>query len=316
MPRILMILTSHRLDCLRLCIAMLAEGGSLARFDRVVMLCSGVEGRHRRFVEALPRLYPQGRWEFIHGPRGRGAPISALQNECVRRHPDALYFKIDEDTLVSRDWDEELAAAYARHRDDARLSLLTATVVNNQRGAFRLLQAFPELAGEFTRRFNMPIVPDRMGPVWHHPDIAAWLMRRFLNLDAANAELRARAGDPEEAFSYPFSINCIAYDYRHWCEIGGVPEQDENGWGEWIPRNGKVIVLAARALVHHYAFFVQQDWLDRTTLLEDLARANLGRSLSPWPCHVTRLLRVIEQVPRMARRRWSRLSGQPGAAGA
>lgn len=342
-----MILTSHRLDCFKLAIDFLAHGGSLQRFDHVVLLCSGLPARHRRYVESLPGSLPEIPWEFLHGPRGRGKPISDLQNECVRRHPDSLYFKIDEDTFVSSDWDLVLADAYAQHSHDPRLSLLTPVVTNNQRGAYFLMNLFHELGEEFTQTFNQPIVNERMGPVWLFPQCAEFMIRRFLNLDAANAELRERlktedrrpqttdprpqtSGTHNEApaaqrqepsspstlnlepstpapsaahhaplqtFSYPFSINCICYDYRHWLEIGGVPEQDENGWGEWIPSHDKYVVLAARALVHHYAFFVQQRWLDRTPLLEDLRRENLPHTLGWQDLGPARARRWLQQVP-------------------
>ncbi len=307
-----MILTSHRLDCLSLAIDMLAEGGSLARFDVVAVLCSGVEGRHRAYIEDLPRRYPGTRWEMLHGPRGRGKPISDLQNDCVRRHPNALYFKIDEDTFVSPNWDIEVLKAYEAFRNDPRLSLITPVVTNNQRGAYHLLNLFPELGTEFTRCFNKPIVQERMGPVWLFPQCAEFMIRRFLDLRRANEELRAVPHEPFAAFSYPFSINCICYDYRHWQEIGGVPEQDENGWGEWIPKNNKLIVLATQALVHHYSFFVQQNWLDRTALLEDIRSANLSAKPSLTARTWARSLRIAEQIPGAIRRRWAAAMGRGG----
>ncbi len=333
MKKILMILTSHRLDCLRLCVDMLAEGGSGARFDRVCMLCSGVTGRHKRYVESLPERFPNIAWDFIWGERGRGKPISDMQNACVQRYPDSLYFKIDEDTFVSADWDLKLIEAHERFKEDPQLSLITPVVTNNQRGAYHLLTTFPELGEEFVRRFNKPIVTDRMGPVWLIPHCAEFMIRRFLHLEQANEEIRKRlettdrsleTGDsrpqtqnqepktksaakppPFLTFSYPFSINCICYDYRHWQEIGGVPEEDENGWGQWIPANGKIIVLVADALVHHYAFFVQQRWLDRTSLLEDIRAGNVPGSRHPR-IPLARLGRTISQVPEVLRERLHR----------
>jgi len=304
MNKVLMILTSHRLDCFSLAIDMLAQGGSMARFDVVAVLCSGVEGRHRRYVEELPRRFPQTKWEIINGPRGRGKPISDLQNECVRRHPESLYFKLDEDTFVSSDWDIKISEAYENFKSDDRLSLITATVTNNQRGSYFLLNLFPELGAEFTRRFDKPIVPERMGPVWLFPQCAEFMIRRFMNLDAANKELRSRSPEPFETFSYPFSINCICYDYRHWQEIGGVPEQDENGWGEWIPKNNKIIVLVRQALVHHYSFFVQQNWLDRSSLLEDIRIANLPGGPNMFIRKKHQLIRIARQIPSALARRF------------
>lgn len=127
MKKILMILTSHRLDCFKLCMDMLIHGGSVWRFDRVVLLLNGVKGRHLRYVRRLMAAHPDIPWDTIAGPRGRGWFISNLQNDCVRRYPDSLYFKIDEDTFVSADWDQILAEAYDAHRERLDLSLITAT---------------------------------------------------------------------------------------------------------------------------------------------------------------------------------------------
>lgn len=338
MKKILMILTSHRLDCFQLCIDMLVGGGSAYRFDRVVIMCSGVKGRHLGYVQSLPDRHPNIKWDFIFGVRGRGKPISNMQNDCVRKYPNALYFKLDEDTFVSRDWDVMMEHAYARFKDDPALSLLTAVVTNNQRGAYHLLNAFPELGDEFKRTFKQPIVADRMGPVWILPQCASFMIRNFLNLDDGNRRLReanrrsevrslrSESGDqnseaenkmPETysvqlaachllTFSHPFSINCICYDFRHWQEIGGVPEEDENGWGKWIPEHKKFIVLVADALVHHYSFFVQQAWLDRTSILEDIRRANFPKTYRPLAGSLARIFRIVQQVPGAIGRRIAR----------
>ncbi len=307
-PKVLMILTSHRLDCLKLCMGLLFHGGSVRRFDHVVLLLNGVVGRHLGWINRLMAAHPDIPWETIAGPRGRGERISSLQNECVRRHPAALYFKIDEDTFVSADWDERMLEAYEYHRHDPSLSLITPVIPNNGLGCHCLLQRFPDLRAEYERRFQAPISPACDGPVWINPRIAEWIMRRFLNLADANAGLRAQrtSGQGPEHFSFRFSINCILYDYRHWQEIGGVPKEDEVGWGDWIPKHNKYAALVTDALVHHYSFFVQQDWLDRTNLLEDLWEANLGTRINPLVRLVNRLVRTSRQIPRICRQRLTR----------
>jgi len=337
MQKILMILTSHRLDCFRLCIDLLVRGGSASRFERVAILCSGVVGRHLEYVQSLPRRFPDVRWDFIYGAKGRGKPISDMQNACVSRYPDALYFKLDEDTFVSRDWDLQMEQIHQVYRGHERLALVSAVVTNNQRGAYHLLHVTPGLGDEFKRAFQQPIITDRMGPIWILPQCGAFMMRRFLDLEKGNRELRSAnrqaiqqgkwppgeavsaspewlpplprgimAEHPSIPFSYPFSINCICYDYRHWKEIGGVPEEDENGWGKWIPANGKFVVLAADALVHHYSFFVQQNWLDRTDLLEAIRRANIPDSRCAIGGWLARLFRILKQVPGAITRRFGK----------
>ena len=332
MKQVLMILTSHRLDCLRLCVDLLFETQSIRRFDRVVWLMNGVVGRHRAYIDETIRRHPGIPWDTVSGPRGRGALISNLENECVKRHPDSLYFKIDEDTFVCEGWVERLAAAYEAHRHDPRLSLITPVIANNSAGACFLMQAFPELGQAYDRLFHQPRTPYVNGPVATYPQIGEWMTRQFLNLREANAELataadriacgwkspgvgvdpdtqaplRFEGSPPHLRFGFRFSINCICYDYRHWQEIGGVPVPDEIGWGDWIQAHNKYIVLATDSILHHYSFFMQQDWLDRTNLLEDIRISNTPHTLSTSDIggyYLPRFARLVRQAPRAIQRK-------------
>lgn len=301
-PKVLMILTSHRLDCFRLCMDMLIQGGSIRRFDAVALLLNGVVGRHRRYVGRLVREHPDIPWDVISGPRGKGWYISNLQNECVRRHPDALYFKIDEDVFVSADWDLQLAETHDRHAADPDLALVSATIPNNGLGAWILLGTFPELREEFLRLPHARWEAAASGCVWFYPHLADWMIRHFLSLPDANGRMRRAAAERWVPFHDRFSINCICYDYRHWTELGGVREHDEVDWGAWIRENRKLVVFDAHAVCHHYTFFNQQDWLDRTSLLEDIRRANLPEPL-PFGARWAPFWRSAKQLPRIAVRR-------------
>ena len=308
MNKILMILTSHRLDCFKLCMDMLLHGGSIRRFDHVVLLLNGVEGRHLRYVQRLMIDHPDIPWDTVAGPRGRGWYISNLQNDCVRRYPDSLYFKIDEDTFVSSDWDIILEEAHEAHRNLPDLSLVTATIPNNGLGCWQLLNLFPEIRNEFMDLKYAGHTPAADGPVWFYPHLAEWIIRQFLNLDEANRRVRTAAINRWIPFHARFSINCICYDYRHWKEIGGVQEKDEVGWGEWITQNHKLVVLAAQAVVHHYTFFNQQEWLDRSSLLEDIRYANLpgpAWERSSFVKQIPKWIRISRQVPSILKRQTS-----------
>ena len=307
LTKLLMILTSHRLDCFSIAMDLLDQTGSLNLFDRVVLLLNGVHGAHRRYVDHWIITRPDVHWDIIEGPRGRGPFISNLQNECVRKYPGALYFKIDEDTFVCDGWVNRLTRAYEEHREDPALSLITPVIPNSGFGSHYLLTAFPELAEEYRSMFPQPMTPDCDGPTWLYPQIAEWVTRKFLDLRVANDRLRALASPKSyQRFAYRFSINCIVYDYRHWTEMGGVPKFDEVGWGDWIPAHNKTVVLVTDLLVHHYSFFVQQDWLDRTTLLEDIRMTNLPDTCPPgytlWR-HLPQIARTARQLPDIIRRR-------------
>jgi len=309
MKRILMLLTSHRLDCFRLCADLLIQGGSAGRFDKVVLLLNGVEGQHRRRVDRILEAHPEVPWDVIAGPRGRGERISGLQNQCVKRYPGGLYFKIDEDTFVSEDWDLELEKAYRARAGDPALSLITPVIPNNAMGFHHLVTRFPEIEAAYRSCYSHPVDDVCDGTVWKYPQVAYWITRKFLNLREANARLRAEPVPPNRTFSQRFSINCICYDYRHWEEIGGVQKDDEIGWGEWIPAHRKYAVLVTTALCHHYSFFVQQDWLDRSPLLEELREANLPGTQARLRGSLARAGRIARQVPGWVRRKFSTSPG-------
>lgn len=334
MPRILMILTSHRLDCFKLTMDCLLASDSLTRFDRVMLMLNGVEGPHLAYVNRLMAAHPEVQWDTVAGPRGKKERVANLQNETVRRYPHSLYFKIDEDVFVSRGWVEKLTAAYEAHKHDDNLALITPLIPNNALGFYYLLELFPSLAEEYARRFKAERTTLCNGPVWSDASMARWLIRRFIDMEAANRALEAnlqpsnpttrqpRTNNQERTtknqerfirFAYRFSINCLVYDYRHWEQMGGIPNDEEPAWGQWVPDHGKFNVLVTDTLVQHYSFFVQQDWMDRTPLLEDFRRANLSDTLSsrispaywgPW------LGRCAEQFPRaLARKARSLLGG-------
>ncbi len=306
--RILMILTSHRLDCFRLAMELLDRTGSLQQFDRIVLMLNGVVGAHRRYVEHLLTSRPDVPWDTIAGPRGKGPLVANLQNECVRRYPESVYFKIDEDLFVSNGWVDKLQRVYNAHRDDPRLALVTPVIPNNAIGFDHLLRRFPALREEYDRLFGYPLSTECNGPVWFYPQVAEWITRKFLDLDAAGRQL----GGASETFACRFSINCLVYDYRHWRELGGIPDQEEPAWGQWIPDHGKFNVLATDTLVHHYSFFVQQDWLDRSSLLEDIRVVNLPGTISPHSLlqyHLPRWQRTAQQIPSALRRRIKALTG-------
>lgn len=92
-PRVLMILTHDRLDCLRLCLDMLERAEAFARFDRVVLLLNGVPPRLRRFVERYMAARPQVAWDTVEGdgtrPGGfamfRTSAFAATRIRCMSR---------------------------------------------------------------------------------------------------------------------------------------------------------------------------------------------------------------------------------------
>lgn len=309
--KVLMILTHDRQDCLRLCLDMLERSEAFSKFDRVVLLLNGVPTRLRRFVEGYMAAHPQVGWDVVVGDGTRPAGICAVQNECVRRHPDSVYVKVDEDVFVPRGWAERMLETYEHFSARGDLALLTPLIPNNAYGLHRLLNEFyPEKLGEFAQRFGAPPSAEPKGPTWESPSIAEWASRQFLDIDAANAEQRRRlaaGGHPRwHEFCQYFSIGCICYDYAHVQRMGGsLPLRDEPDWCAWFEANRQACVVDQSLIVLHYSFFVQQEWLDRSSLLEDVRRANLPGTSSVW-APAARWGRLAKQIPGIAKRRLGR----------
>ncbi|MFH0908138.1 MAG: hypothetical protein V1929_05190 [bacterium] len=306
MNKVLMILTSHRLDCLRLALDCHVWANSFAAFDRVVFLLNGVTPRHRAYVDRFIATHPQVAWDTVSGPRGRNERISSLENECVRKYPDHLYVKADEDVFVSPGWIQKMLAAYATFERDDQLGLMAPIMPNNGSGFYFLLLQFPALHQEYAKRFAQPASRDCDGPVWKYPQIAEWITRNFIDLRAANARIEAIRDLTPVKFTYRFSVCCVLFDYRHWQQMGGIPKEDEPTWTQWVKDHDKFNVLVTNTLVNHYSFFVQQDWLDRGSLLEDLRRINLPDTLphkSIAGYHLPRWRRTAMQIPAYIKRR-------------
>lgn len=302
MNSILMILTSHRLDCFRLAMDFMFASGSLPDFERVVLMLNGVKGRHMAYVNKLMRDYPDIRWDTVSGPRGKGPLVANLQNEVVRRYPNRLYYKIDEDVFVPQNWHKRLRAAYEQFQG-GDLALVTPVIPNNGMGSYHILKMFPCLQ----ERFHEHLTDDCDGRIWRDPYAAEWLIREFIDLEDSNARMMDAVDSGADrcvTFAKRFSINCLLYDYRHWEQMGGIPDDEEPAWGQWVPDHGKYNVLVRDLLVQHYSFFVQQDWLDRTSLLEDLRRVNLPDTYSAAAGMASRISRCIKQIPGIMKRRW------------
>ena len=308
MKKILMMLTHNRTDCMRLTIDMLNAAGALRAFDHVVMLLNGAPRSHRAAVEQVMRRHPDVPWDTMHGPGTRPAGLVGLQNRCVEKYPDALYVKVDDDIFVPRGWAERMFAAYERFKDRDNLALISPTIPNNSFGLHTLLTRFyPQALGEYRRRFGRDPTPERQSFTWHSPAVAEWATRLFLDINRANDEQRAlveiSATSPYLEFSDGFSIGCIAYDYRHWRRMGGVPPRDEPEWCEWIANHGCFNVLDCSQIVLHYSFFVQQDWLDRSSLLEDIREINLHERRGFTGRYIPRATRMVRQIPSILKRR-------------
>lgn len=308
MRKILMFLTNARRDCAAVALELLSKGGGLEALDHLVFLLNGVSETHMRFVDDFIARHPHVACDKVLGPGTRPEGISWMQNECIRRYPDSLYLKIDEDVFVPPGWVGRMVEAYEANRHRDNLALITPLLPNNGMGLHQLCTLFyPDALAEYRRLFKGDPDPERTGFTWKSPAVAEWATRRFIDLAEANKTQRhvlQASGLPRyEPFSRSFSIGCIGYDYRHVQRMGGVPKTDEPGWCEWVEKNGQVHVMDRGQIALHYSFFVQQEWLDRSSLIEDVRAANLPGTQSKLAGTLARAGRITRQIPGILRRR-------------
>jgi len=313
MENVLMILTKDRRDCVGMNLHLHERGGSFEVFNRVVFLLNDVHPRHMRFIDAFIERHPKLACDKIIGDGTRPRGISAMQNRCIEKYPGCFYAKTDEDVFVPHGWARMMLEAYEAHRDRDDLALITPLLPNNAYGLHVLLTRFyPELLEEHRSRFGCDPSIDPTGLTWRSPSVGEWASRQFLNLAEANARQQTRMGAERfHYFSNYFSIGCIGYDYRHWQQMGGIPWNDEPGWCKWIEDNRKTNVLDCRQIALHYTFFVQQEWLDRSSLIEDLRATNLPDTVTLADrLHLHRAARITRQVPGILKRRWAAVSAR------
>ena len=314
MNKVLMILTNARRDCLGITFDMLAKSEEHLKFDKIVFLLNGVTDTHRNYVKKFIHKYPHASFDIIEGPGTRPEGISWMQNQCIQKYPNSFYVKIDEDIFVSSGWADDMFEAYETYKERDDLALITPLIPNNAYGLHALAtRYYPELLQQHRTLFDCEPTTEPQGFTWHSPTVAEWASRAFLNLEDANDThiqlLTEQGHGPYSEFCKYFSIGCIGYDYRHIQNMGGVPTTDEPGWCTWIEENKALNILINKRIVLHYAFFVQQEWLDRSSLLEDIRHANLPDTIkknSLFDYHRPRIHRRLLQLPGILKRRLSR----------
>jgi hypothetical protein len=344
MKKVLMILTKDRRDCVDMNLLLHERGGSFEVFDQVVFLLNAVSDRHMRFIDTFIKRHPKLAVDKMIGDGTRPKGISDMQNRCVEKYPDAFYVKTDEDVFVPNGWAQRMVEAYELHRHRPDLALITPLLPNNAYCLNVLLnQFYPELLETHKQLFGCEPSIEPTGLTWRSPAVGEWATRQFIDLEKANQRQRKLVSkkhpaghtqhvtnnfytdphatnrgtsaqaqpasdilDPFHYFSNYFSIGCIGYDYRHWRKMGGIPWNDEPGWCKWIEDHHQVNVLDCRQIALHYTFFVQQEWLDRSTLIEDIRATNLPDTISIADrLHIHRLNRIARQIPAVIKRRWS-----------
>ena len=112
---------------------------------------------------------------------------------------------------------------------------------------------------------------------YHCMDDIGWRVPRFAE-HAHRSFLRSYEDGLSERFIFPdwvlfyferYSINCFSFFGSDFSSFGGRVGQDEEQWlsVEYPREKGRMNVICGNAVVAHFAFHTQREYLDRTDLL-------------------------------------------------
>ena len=181
---------------------------------------------------------------------------------CV--DPAAVYIRFDDDIVfISEGFFPELIQFRI---SNPQYFIVSPMVINN---------ALCSYVSQARRRRNSdygyvrPYAMDHIA--WYMPEFALHLHRLLLH-SLATDSLRDLLFDRQELAVGRFSINCISWLGREFAKFAGVlpyPTDEE----EWISalkptELGQINCIYGRALVSHFAFQPQREYLDATDLLD------------------------------------------------
>ena len=262
---ILLILTSHRLDCFALCLKCLEANTDLRAFKKIYVLGNELAPAHKEHAAAFAGRHANA--ELVEfGPRG-WLPLMETQDRLLRQHPDSITVKIDEDVFVMPKWLDAMLLEYHNGQRNGCV-LVSALVPNNQSGLRMLhdayLEKFPEYSKIAETAFKLPISKN--------PSYALWLWSKFLQgkLDLSPEGLLSNVCSRKVDFY--LNINCIMVNpvfLQAVLPFSG--STDELLLNHALQMDAKVhAMVTPRAVAHHYSFGPQQEVLDRHIRMEDL----------------------------------------------
>ena len=256
---VLVLLTSHRLDCFLVCMRCLERFTDFTRLGRVYVVANALSPDHL----ALARRFAARHGNVMlleRGPRGLLPAVRMAQNEIFARHIDDVIIKMDEDVFVTPHWLDHLIEGYLEHlgRTDAPLLMPLVPISSTGR---QVLHHFLRVAYPSERHmFSGPPVAENW--VYHR-----WMWEKLMYENLAEVYLH----DNPPKYEYVPHVNtqCLMLDRRVLERVLPLPEAPEVGPGvtdekainTWLRQGGLRAAVLGRSLAHHYSHAGCEDYL-------------------------------------------------------
>lgn len=231
--------------------------------DRYDLWLNTTNRQDLEFFRILAKKY--SRINLVWQPDGiinGNASINAFYKQCT--DDDAIYFKLDDDIVWLED---NLIKNMIKFRiDNPDYFLVSPLVINNSLSTY-LLQIYGKLRLNYYHNSN-PF----SDVLWQSGKFAADLHNWFIdNYLRPQKTSHLHLGNGKNPVSMTrFSINSILWFGKDLKKIDGIiPDNDEEFMSCIYPTiQGKSNCWNTNALVAHFAFFTQRDYLDKEGILE------------------------------------------------
>lgn len=256
---VLMLLTSHRIDCLLLCLRCLERFTNLARFKKIYVVANDVSDDHAAILYRF--MHTNERVEIIHcSPRGLMPAVHAIENEIMERHRDDVIIKLDEDVFVSPLWLEYLLEGYRFHAVSRDIPLVSALSPVTPQARFALGRHLKTTYAAERAMFEGAPVEENW--VYHR-----WMWEKVIGEHFIQTFL----GDEPQPYFYSgfATINCVVFDARLMeamlplptAPLPGGPTSDEQVLNGLLAANKWKVAVVSRAVAHHYSFSRCEEYL-------------------------------------------------------
>lgn len=265
---VLMLLTSHRVDCLLLCLKCLELYTDLDRFKKIYIVANDVSDEHAVIIKSFQRRHPNV--IDVHAtPRGQIPAMVSMENFILERHRNDVVLRLSEDVFVTPYWLEHLLATYKLHRGHEDIVAVSAVTPISRTGRQLLDRVFRAHYPEERKR--LPMIGVEQNAVYHRfvweRVLGDGLVDKYLELDR-----------PKQVYLSHASVDCLLFDGDLIGRIVPMPmhlpegatRADEFAINTAL-RAGKLkTAVVTDALVHHFSHAGPEEFLRRHVSMDDV----------------------------------------------
>lgn len=265
---VLMLFTSHRVDCFLLCIKCLELYTNLDRFKKIYVVANDVGDEHSVIVKSFQRRHPNV--IDVHAtPRGQIPAMVSMENFILERHKQDVVLRLSEDVFVTPHWLDRLLGSYKMHRGHEGIAAVSAVTPVSRTGRQLLDRVLRVHYPEERRR--LPGLPIEENGVYHrfiwekvlHEDLTG----KYLDLDR-----------PRHTYLSHLSVDCILFDADLIERVvpmplmapQGIHRVDEFHINSALRRDNLRCAVVTDAVVHHFSHAAPEAFLRRHVNMDDV----------------------------------------------